>query len=160
LWGRIRIENKMLSLDRRRTSKCSHSSKGKKYTKCQCPICVTKHARDYSSSRGSAASRGQIRLSCRRARLRAVSGRNWIRGSSGSGLPIGKVLIHHDPDVLKIETEVLVHQDIPQRHDLRPRHFWMALSQRLGYGPAGLPDQLQMMRLHPGCGGRDPRRSS
>jgi hypothetical protein len=45
--------------------------------------------------------------------------RTWL---SNSGRSLFTMVL------LKVETKVLMHQDVPQRHDLSPGRFWIALS--------------------------------
>lgn len=53
---------------------------------------------------------------------------NWLR-VGGHGLDVmlecGEAPLNDTPDNLKIHTEVLVDQDIPQRGDAPPRHLGM-----------------------------------
>src|ERR1035437_3409454 len=60
-------------------------------------------------------------------------------------LDLGKVFLDHGPDLVQIEAEVLMHQDVPQRDDLWPRHLGMTRFEGLGHAAGGFSDYLQVV---------------
>jgi len=45
-------------------------------------------------------------------------------------------------DLVHIEAEVFMHEDVPQRDDLRPGHLRMTVSEQWGQAAGGLSDYL------------------
>jgi hypothetical protein len=60
-------------------------------------------------------------------------------------LQLGKVLLGHHPNLVQVEAEVFVHQDIPQRNNLRPLDLGMTVPDRLGDAAGGFSNDLQMV---------------
>ena len=54
-------------------------------------------------------------------------------------------LLNHRPHLVEIEAEVLMDQNVPKGHDLRPPDFWVLIAKALRHSPRGFADDLQMM---------------
>ena len=66
-------------------------------------------------------------------------GRDLRADLSNLLLQLGEVLLGHGSDLQHIEAEVLMHEYVPQRNNLRPRHLGMTVFEGLGTPLAAAP---------------------
>jgi hypothetical protein len=57
----------------------------------------------------------------------------------------GEVSLRQNPHLLEIQPELLVHKDVPERNDGRPRYFAIAVLNWLRNAAGCLTDHLQVM---------------